>query len=194
MSNIKNNNTMTQIKFTQVGKTYFEEEGAYQEEYNRLWNELVPSRGAAQTINGELIRTIGRLTHDFFNNGNCNVVEIERVDCDECGGNGWEIVDLLDGEQEEQDCEWCGGHCQVDGEVVIRPHYKEMLDFLREFVEEEQEVKQLEKFILWAAPHEGDMLIYDEAKCHIYTELTDSIIYQVLTSNTDEPNPYYVKP
>ncbi len=192
MSNIKQNNNMTQIKFTKVGKNYWESTGAYQEEYDRLWDELVPSRGSAQTINGELIRTISRLTHDFYNNGNGNVVEMEREDCDECGGSGWTYATHKD--EEDEDCQWCGGECQVDTEAVVRPHYKVMLDFLREFVEEKQEVKQLEKFILWTARHEGSMLIYDEAKCHIYTELTDSIMYQVLTSNTDEPNPYYVKP
>ena len=192
MSNIKKNNTMTQIKFTKVGRNYWESSGAYQEEYNRLWNELVPSRGAAQTINGELIRTIDRLTHDFYNNGNCNVVEMEREDCDECGGSGWTYASHKG--EEDEDCQWCGGECQVDTEAVIRPHYREMLDFLHEFVNEKEEVKELEKFILYTAGHYGDLCIYDEAKCHIYTELTDSIMYQVLTSNTDEPNPYYVKP
>ena len=42
------------------------------QEYQRLWDELVPPRGQASTIQGELIRCIGRLTDEAYHNGNQN--------------------------------------------------------------------------------------------------------------------------
>jgi hypothetical protein len=41
-------------------------------EYQRLWNDLVPSRGQAPTVQGELVRCIGRLTDEAYRNGNQN--------------------------------------------------------------------------------------------------------------------------
>ena len=67
---------------TESGKTYWSEQGIYQEEYNKLYEKLVPSSGSAKTLNGELIRAISRLSYDYFNNGNCNacVQELQSED------------------------------------------------------------------------------------------------------------------
>ena len=48
-------------RITQPGKSYWGESGAYQEEHDRLWAELVPSSGSCDTIHGELIRATSRL-------------------------------------------------------------------------------------------------------------------------------------
>ena len=40
--------------------------------YKRLWNDLVPQRGQAQTTQGELIRCIGKITDEAYRNGNQN--------------------------------------------------------------------------------------------------------------------------
>ena len=45
---------------------------AWQEEYGRLWDDLVPGRGQALTVQGELVRCIGRLTDEAYRNGNQN--------------------------------------------------------------------------------------------------------------------------
>lgn len=45
---------------------------AWQEEYGRLWDELVPGRGQVPTVQGELIRCVGRLTDEAYRNGNQN--------------------------------------------------------------------------------------------------------------------------
>ena len=39
------------------------------EYYSKLWNELVPDSGAAQTLEGELLRAASRLYYDYYNNG-----------------------------------------------------------------------------------------------------------------------------
>ena len=36
---------------TESGKTYWNEQGIYQEEYKRLYDQLVPSSGSAKTLN-----------------------------------------------------------------------------------------------------------------------------------------------
>lgn len=42
------------------------------EEHPRLWEELVPSSGQAETLQGELIRCAGKLTDEAYRNGNIN--------------------------------------------------------------------------------------------------------------------------
>lgn len=81
--------------------------GAYQQEYEHLWNELVPGSGYAPTTNGELIRIIGRLAHEYMNNGNGNLLEWgEEEDCDHCYDRGYSTG--------EQDCHRCYGDAEFD--------------------------------------------------------------------------------
>lgn len=47
-------------------------ETGWQAEFARLWDELVPPRGQARTVQGELIRCVGRLTDEAYRNGNQN--------------------------------------------------------------------------------------------------------------------------
>ncbi len=46
--------------------------GKYQSEYDALWQRFVPKSGAAETLQGELVRLIGRLASEFYHNGNTN--------------------------------------------------------------------------------------------------------------------------
>jgi hypothetical protein len=41
-------------------------------EYRQLWDQLVPERGQAETIQGELIRCTGKITDEAYRNGNIN--------------------------------------------------------------------------------------------------------------------------
>jgi hypothetical protein len=50
-------------------KTYWNNQGTYQKEYDRMVNDLVPSMGKCDTVAGELIRAASRLGYDFYNNG-----------------------------------------------------------------------------------------------------------------------------
>lgn len=44
----------------------------WKKEQDRLWDALVPPRGQATTLQGELIRIVGKLTDQAYRNGNCN--------------------------------------------------------------------------------------------------------------------------
>lgn len=44
----------------------------WQEQYNELWKLLVPSSGHANTVQGEVIRIIGRVTNELLDNGGIN--------------------------------------------------------------------------------------------------------------------------
>jgi hypothetical protein len=44
----------------------------WKKKFPKLWNELVPSKGPAKSLQGELIRTIGKITDEIYRNGNLN--------------------------------------------------------------------------------------------------------------------------
>ncbi len=44
----------------------------WQEQHDELWSLLVPSQGAAQTVQGEVIRVTGKISHEIMNNGSGN--------------------------------------------------------------------------------------------------------------------------
>ena len=44
----------------------------WKKEQGRLWRELVPADGQAETLQGELIRIAGKLTDQAYRNGNMN--------------------------------------------------------------------------------------------------------------------------
>jgi hypothetical protein len=44
----------------------------WKNEHTRLWKNLVPSSGPAETLQGELIRIAGKLTDQAYRNGNMN--------------------------------------------------------------------------------------------------------------------------
>lgn len=69
-----------QIRLTEEGKSYWEKSGSYQKECDDLFDKLVPQTGSAETIAGEMVRGVSRLYYDYFNNGNCNVADVEYND------------------------------------------------------------------------------------------------------------------
>ena len=44
----------------------------WQQQYNELWNLLVPGTGGAKYVQGEVIRIAGRLSHEILDNGGMN--------------------------------------------------------------------------------------------------------------------------
>ena len=69
---------MEAMKRTPLGKSYWNNEGAYQKELDEL-SEKMPVCGAADTLNGELVRAANRLYYDYCNNGNCNACLIRNT-------------------------------------------------------------------------------------------------------------------
>lgn len=47
-------------------------EGSWQKQHSALWDMLVPSSGAAKTVQGEVIRIAGRIAHELDGNGGVN--------------------------------------------------------------------------------------------------------------------------
>ena len=86
------------MKVTETGNSYWDGTGAYNEQYTELYNELVPGQGEADTVNGELIRSVSRLSHDYFNNGNGNA----RVEVYEEPDNSY----WYDEDEESDDSYW----------------------------------------------------------------------------------------
>ena len=68
----------------------YESTGLYFNEYDLLWDKLVPTSGESKTIIGEMIRILGRLNHEYYNNGNCNLQDAITEECPDCGGFGYE--------------------------------------------------------------------------------------------------------
>lgn len=44
----------------------------WQKQHNELWNMLVPGRGVANTVQGEVIRIVGKVLHEILDNGGMN--------------------------------------------------------------------------------------------------------------------------
>ena len=153
----------TYTEFTPIGKTYWNDEGVYQTEFDELYQILVPNCGDAPTIQGELLRVISRLNYDYFNNGNCNVQDV--------------IYDS-DGIYEE--------------EVVITEYYQRMIDFLYNYSNAIDEVKKLE-FFLKSYYHYSQRSLFNDTNQQIYTRLIDKVMQQILTDGKDanKPNPEF---
>jgi hypothetical protein len=49
--------------------TYWAGNGALQADYNRLYDELVPSQGKADTIEGEVLRASSKIVYRYYNDG-----------------------------------------------------------------------------------------------------------------------------
>jgi len=54
---------------------------AWRSEFQRLWKELVPATGQATTVQGEVIRAVGRLSDEAYRNGNYNFDKGHRLQC-----------------------------------------------------------------------------------------------------------------
>jgi len=44
----------------------------WQAQHNELWDLLIPSNGHAKTVQGEVIRITGRVSHEILDNGGVN--------------------------------------------------------------------------------------------------------------------------
>ena len=176
--------TIIEKKTTELNNDYWGS-GAYQKEYDKLWNDLVPPQADADTIHGELIRSCGRLLHEYMNNGNCNAVDIEEETCDECLGSGMQDTDE---DEEERECSWCdNGYTQ--GEKVIDEYYEMMLNFIEEHCEDNCcEVDDLRNFM--TDPSVGyTEYKFDKVEKANYNNLIDMVVYYCLTKkNKRNPN------
>lgn len=174
-------------RITPEGQSYWNNNGAYQEEHDRLWEELVPASGSAPTIHGELIRAVGRLFYEFCNNGNCNAIEVETGTCSHCGGDGEEYRGYDEDEEEDvyDECDWCDGSGEEEGDTVITPFYASFLDLIEENVPGAP-VQELRDF-MEDNSRGYSRYKFDDEEMSIYNALTDAVIHHILTT---ENSPY----
>jgi hypothetical protein len=194
-------------RITESGKSYWDNNGAYQTEYDKLYEDLVPSRGEADTIHGEMIRATSRLFYDFCNNGNCNVIDVNTESCPDCYGSGYEEYDCCScdgsgevecGEDEFEDCyecegsgieyndcPHCGGECSVETDTYITDYYFDMIKFLKRHLNTTDVVVNLVKFL------EDENLGYSsytfsDSELKVYNDLVDEVMHQVLTTENQK--------
>jgi hypothetical protein len=199
-------------KFTKGNKSYWDENGVYQKEYDELYKLHVPSSGAAATVHGELIRGASRLFYEYCNNGNCNAVEVEQEDCDGCGGSGWEETtchdcggsgeyDYGDGEETceecggsgevEEDCSWCYGDCTEDGDAFITEYYEKFIDL----IDREVGGEATRDMVKWMTTRIYNELTFKGEELTAYNKMVDMIVFHVLTTEDKElPSWYPEKP
>lgn len=176
-------------KQTEQGKSYWNNDGAYTDLFDKIWEEEVPKTGESKTVDGELVRCFGRLNYDWGNNGNCNVInynsyteEVEH-DCSNCYGEGylegeWD-EDIEDYEQVTCDyCEGTGVETEVEeyyDDVYIDSYYKDIIEFLKNNMTEPKYIYALEDYLL----HSNNPARFDEKEYKLYNDLGDAIGFQI---------------
>ena len=183
-------------KHTEKGSNYWGQSGAYWNEYSKLWDEHVPPSGKAETIVGEMIRCISRLQYDYYNNGNCNVQEVqsfyEYETCGTCNGDGEVEVHYWDEDDATHEmCDECCGSGEIqeeyDGQPQISEYYQDMIDFLHEHIEDRSKVDNLVEFLT-----DGGIgysrYSFSSNEESVYVELMDEVMYCVLKMLANDEN------
>ena len=168
------------MKHTEVGKSYWNNEGAYQADLDEL-NKQMPATGAADTLNGELVRAINRLYHDYCNNGNCNACELRFYEV----GTGF-YDEYGDEEYEEEETrEWSS-------------YYEKFYDLILNTIECCLTGEERNEFIKAMSKLEDMVIVYEpgfsDEEMHVYDTVTDYVVWYVL-NHDDMPLPedYYKK-
>jgi hypothetical protein len=162
------------IKLTSIEGSYWNHNGAYQEDGDRLFEELVPASGAAATLNGELIRGINRLYYEYLNNGNCNACEVTHI-----GDHGW-----WDEETEDPD--------EIES-VEIDAYYGKFLDLISTSLEnrivarEVQPLMSRVREIIENAAYDMPIRVYlSKENDNAYSRMCDLVIWYVLNTPDSE--------
>ena len=171
-----------EIKLTEAGKSYWDDNGAYTAEYNKLYDELVPGSGSAATLKGELVRAISKLVYEHCNNGNGNAREVhyetEEERCWGCGGVGYH-----DEEQEEECYDCCGsGYIEeeYEAEVTVSEFYDKFLMLIEDYVPDSDELPQAVRDLICEYPDD-----FSEKGMATYNILADTVLAWVV----DPDNP-----
>lgn len=155
--------TNIELRRTPKGQGYWQDNGAYQKEYEQMWNELVPAMGEAETQNGEILRLSAKLYYEYFNNGNMNAQDREYPE--------W----------------WCRDEDEYD--VIVSEEYQSYLKFLRRSCDTDYEMqgllKRIEDIILT-----GEDGCNNPDNEYTYNLMVDHAIHWVLTHDNTPLNPF----
>lgn len=182
------------VKTTELGKSYWDESGAYQKEYKELYDKLVPTSGSSETLHGELIRAISRLFYEYCNNGNCNAAEAKygetEYTCYDCCGSGEIEVDDEGNVEYCESCDGSGVYTEEEiEEVEINPFYGKFLDLIQNSLKKEFDANEVYEIvsaveeIIKISVEEGGVN-YGNENMAAYNKLSDYVIWFVL--NTDD--------
>lgn len=105
---------------TDTTQAYWDNNGKYQKQYNKAWEQLIPASGEAEDGLPEALRAISRIGYDYYNNGFCNLWQ-SREEYDEDG-------------------------CYYD-EYEMDSYYRDMVEYLAYEVPRELH-KKLQEFLL----------------------------------------------
>ena len=151
-----------ELRLSEAGKNYWNGKGAYQEEYHKLYDELVPKSGSSETLKGELIRAVSRLVYEHCNNGNCNARQSDYH----------YHIHSWDGEEEEE---------EEEGEVYVSEFYDKFLTLIMRTVKGTMDlVYNVEKLIC------EDPDDFSESAMSLYAHLCDHVIHYVLDPETPD--------
>ena len=156
--------------------SYWNNNGAYQKEGDELYEKLVPSEGAAETIHGELIRGINCLFHEYCNNGNGNAIEVITPN-----DHPWDYDEDVDGEIDWDEIE----------EVNIAPYYEKFLDLIQSTLvdticpaEVEGLCSDVREVIESGAMNQPCCVYFSQKNVNKYNLMCDVVIWYVL--NTED--------
>jgi hypothetical protein len=174
-----------QIKFINInesGTPYFMgDQGLYSDEFKKFYDDMVPNSGSAKYVNGELIRIVSRILHEYYNNGNGNAAQIQMEE--ECYDN-----EVWDDDAEEYytdtECE------EVEGACTISRFYMSMLEFAVEHGPADI-IKTVEKIEDIICNTDND---YNEINNKYYTEFADKIIKYVIDNESSAIEVQNVEP
>lgn len=165
-----------------VIQCYSNSNGKYQEQYDKLYKELVPIEGQAETLNGELIRAISRLFYEYYNNGNCNAQKCidKHESCSHCNG---------DGEDEDgEECTECGGSGEEDDDydIEISDYYQDYLGVIRKHIPAAKVgLNEIEKIIVTEFGN-NNREQFSEKRMSSYNGVINVVMEYVLT-NKNKP-------
>lgn len=161
-----------QIRFTELGKSYWNQEGAYDAEYREMYDRLVPSMGCAETLFGELIRAVSRLGYDYYNNWNCNAAYVDYKE--------------EEGYEDEETGEWIVEQ-EEETEVWVSSFYQNLIDLIYITLEKcddpnlngyKEALKDVEEIIIDNGYECRNH--YKPEDEQIYNRMTDYVMYFVL--------------
>jgi len=89
-----------------TSQAYWDNNGKYQEQYTKAWEQLIPASGEADAGWPEALRAISRIGYDYYNNGFCNL---------------WQRWEEFDGEDHYDEYE-------------MDSYYEDMVDYLRHHI------------------------------------------------------------
>lgn len=102
-----------------TSQAYWDNNGKYQEQYDKAWEQLIPAQGEAKDGWPEALRAISRIGYDYYNNGFCNL---------------WRCYEDYDGDDHYD-------------EYVMDSYYEDLVDYLRSEIPRDMH-RELKSFLL----------------------------------------------